>query len=480
MRIQNKLFLTLLITSLGVVTVMFALIRWSVDQGMLQYVNTREAERLKPVIADIAALYQEKGNSWQTIKNNPRLIHRLLRNHMSSLANNNPPPPHTRDNKPRREHPKPRPKRTPYHPPPNKLAILDQQQNPIFGRFNSDRPHQLLAIEANGETIGWLTRPQQQRFTEGFEFTFIQQQNKALIIISLLVLAISILFSLPLARHLILPLRDIGRSVHKLTQGDYSENKNLAAVKKRRDELGELAVYIQELTHTLNENDRSRKRWLADTSHELRTPVSILLGELEAMIDGVREIKKDNIQSLFIEIKQLQQLIDDLQALNNADIGGLSYRKSTINIVPLVEQQCHLNENLLKQHQLSLHTTLAATDINCYVDESRIAQLIDNLLSNCIKYCGQGDKVHITVTQSEQSAIICIEDSGPGVPKQALNQLFDHLYRVENSRNRNTGGSGLGLAICKRIIEGHNGEISAKQSPLGGLRIELTLPLATV
>jgi two-component system sensor histidine kinase BaeS len=148
--------------------------------------------------------------------------------------------------------------------------------------------------------------------------------------------------------------------------------------------------------------------------------------------------------------------------------------------VSLVEQQCHLNENLLKQHQLSLHTTLAATDINCYVDESRIAQLIDNLLSNCIKYCGQGDKVHITVTQSEQSAIICIEDSGPGVPKQALNQLFDHLYRVENSRNRNTGGSGLGLAICKRIIEGHNGEISAKQSPLGGLRIELTLPLATV
>ena len=471
MRIQNKLFLTLLITSLCVVILMFTLIRWSVDRGMLQYINTEEAELLAPLASELSNLYQEYGNSWQTLQQQPRLIHRRVRASLeqqrATAIDSETLPPRHRD--PRRS--------APRFPPP-KLAVLDPQKQLIFGHYNQKLPHHKIPIVVENDTVGWLIKPKREKITEGFELSFIKKQNQTFIAISLGILATSIIISLPLARHLVRPIKNINSAIHQLTQGNYQTTARLDSVQQRRDELADVAKHIQELRLTLANNDNNRKRWLADTSHELRTPLSILLGEVEAMKDGIRPATTENIASLHSEMLQLKKLIDDLQALSNADIGGLNYRKETVDIIPLLESQCQLHQTQLAQNNIHINFLAATPALYSHIDQSRIKQLIDNVLNNCQKYCRAGDHINVAIEQQADLILINIDDSGPGVPAESLPQLFDHLYRVDSSRNRKTGGSGLGLAICKRIVEGHNGNITASQSHLGGLRISIYLPLA--
>jgi two-component system sensor histidine kinase BaeS len=246
---------------------------------------------------------------------------------------------------------------------------------------------------------------------------------------------------------------------------------------QRNDELGQLARDINELASTLAHNDTVRKRWLADTSHELRTPISILKGELEAMLDGVRPVNKAGIQSLHHETLQLQKLVEDLHELNNADIGGLRYYKQSVDLVALLEEQLQRHRPVFDNAGLQLQLSNHPKILNAWVDSSRLHQLLDNLLNNSLKYTTCPGKVQIKLQQQGNNALLVISDSAPGVPDAALDKLFEHLYRVDNSRNRLTGGSGLGLAICRRIVEGHHGTITASHSELGGITITITLPL---
>lgn len=428
---------------------------------MLEYINTRQAEELAPVVERLAELYSQSGG-WDLVKSNPRKVHRLLR---EATVNDSPP------HRPDLALQGPAPERR-LRPPPFRLGILDIDKALVFGKYNKERPHNLRPIKYQQEIIGWLAIPKRREITEGFELTFIKQQRRAFILISILVLGITFIIGWPLARHFLKPIRQITQGVSELNKGNYQQLEL-----QRNDELGQLARDINELSNTLSRNEDIRKRWLADTSHELRTPVSILRGELEAMIDGVRPITQENIQSLHQEIRQLQKLIEDLHELNNADIGGLRYRKETVDLLALIEDQVERHQQNFDACGLKLEFFSEEKTVNAWIDSSRIIQLMDNLLTNSMKYTGEKGAVQIRLKTDKNRAAISISDSAPGVADDALDKLFDHLYRVDSSRNRQSGGSGLGLAICKRIVEGHNGTIKASHSDLGGITIDITLPL---
>jgi two-component system sensor histidine kinase BaeS len=132
---------------------------------------------------------------------------------------------------------------------------------------------------------------------------------------------------------------------------------------------------------------------------------------------------------------------------------------------------------MFDKNKLNLQYYCEQKNINAWLDPSRIIQLMDNLLTNSIKYTSKEGTVQLRLRQENNLAVISISDSAPGVPDDALDKLFDHLYRVDSSRNRQSGGSGLGLAICKRIVEGHHGSIKASHCELGGITIDITLPL---
>jgi len=484
--------------SLILVTVLVSLMQWSIDKGMIEYVISKEVETLKPVLSKLADEY-ETDNSWRSMmgKNHKfgQLIHqKLAGNDFEMEKNARPPrkqgfkksaqrPPHLADRRPPtslldNDNRPPFPPQREAH-----YALLDSKEVLIAGSYPAKLEYTKTPIELNNQVIGFVAISKRNELTQGYEVDFIEQQQKYLWLIALIVMLLVALLTLPLARHIVEPIKLITRGMHKLTQGDYQQSIDL----KRQDELSELSRDFNELALTLTKNESARKRWLANISHELRTPVAILRGELEAMLDKVRPLTLSNIASAHDEVKHLQRLIDDLNQLTSADIGGMGYRKHAEELVSLFQNEAGKYRGYLADAGITLLLDLAVDEANIYADKTRLYQLFENIINNCIKYSGASElKVSLTVdktveqlTENDKGTVtLTIEDNGIGVDEAHLAHLFEYLYRVEDSRNRETGGFGLGLSICQHIVIAHQGKINATASSLGGLALIITLPLA--
>ena len=214
---------------------------------------------------------------------------------------------------------------------------------------------------------------------------------------------------------------------------------------------------------------------MSDIAHELRTPVAVLKGEIEAISDGVREPDERALISLSEEIDQLSVLVNDLQTLAMADAGALNLHREPVELGPLVRQVGESFHDRLTARDIRLELP-ALAGIIVTADVQRLRQLLQNLLENCARYVETGGRVRISMIREGEELRLTVEDSGPGVTEPEREMLFDRFYRVERGRSRAGGGSGLGLAICKNIVEAHGGRIEAGASALGGLAIDVRIP----
>jgi len=220
----------------------------------------------------------------------------------------------------------------------------------------------------------------------------------------------------------------------------------------------------------------TRARWVSDTAHELRTPLAVLRGEIEAMQDGIRPLNVDNLGSLAQEVSQLERLVTDLRLLSQSDAGALDIQLAPLDMSDSLQH--HLNDarRWLEDTQFTLTDTLMP-ELYINGDAQRLRQLWHNLLDNSCAYTTEPGTLHVTLTRQHDEAVLIWEDSAPGVPEQDLARLTERLYRVEGSRNRSSGGSGLGLSIVSALVYAHGGHLDASASPLGGLRWTLRFPL---
>ncbi|MGS0536248.1 sensor histidine kinase [Pseudoalteromonas sp. SaAl2] len=213
---------------------------------------------------------------------------------------------------------------------------------------------------------------------------------------------------------------------------------------------------------------------------ELRTPIAILMGELEAMQLGVRPLTIDNIRSAHDEADHLKRLIDDLHMLNSAQLGGMHFTKQPLIINELLTAVQQKYMPVFEQHNIEFSVLQLSTKIELNADKTRLMQLFGNILMNAIHYaqCSRLALLVKLLTVSEESFIhIRIEDNGIGVEDTHLPHLFEYLYRVDDARNRQQGGSGLGLSLCQHIVHAHKGDITAQKSKLGGLAILINIPV---
>lgn len=470
LRIQNKLFLTLVVTSIIAVAILVMLMQWSVGRGMVDYINKREVEKIQPMVTDLATQYGQHGN-WQWLQSNPSALRQimfenlLVRRHDDRCEHDDE---DCRDVK-RPDLPPEMMSKGNRHP---DIAIIDINDNTVVAIRARAKDRTRITIDWQGKTVGWVSIPQREKISEGFELLFIEQQRHAFWLMSLIVIVLAGIIAFPLARHFVRPIKKLTEGANQLTQGKYV----LELPVKRNDELGHLARDFNELASTLEKNEGSRKRWLADISHELRTPLAILSGEIEAILDGVRPMSKDGIHSMKEEVDHLAKLVNDLYELSKADIGGLSYRKANIDLTGLVQSKLQAYQPIFSEHKLNVSFD-HNRPVTLWADSTRINQLLDNLFTNADRYTNEGGKINVSIQQDKKNITLIVEDSAPGVPDDALEQLFDYLYRTEQSRNRESGGSGLGLAICKRIVEGHGGTMIASHSPLGGVAIRVQFPV---
>lgn len=330
-----------------------------------------------------------------------------------------------------------------------------------------------MPITLEGRTIGWLEVGPVPRLPNHLAEAFVAQQTRIDLIVLLLVLAIAALVSMLLSRQILRPLHRIAKGTRTLATGNFDVSLPVTT-----DELGDLAEDFNHLAATLKSHETARRRWFADISHELRTPLAILQGEIESLIDGVRSVTPERIQSLHAEVITVNRLVEDLHQLSLADLGALSYRRETLNLAELAETAVNNHQGRFALKAISLKSRL---DSNLLIqgDPARLTQLLGNLLENSCRYTQAGGVCLMVLEKQGDQAQLTLEDSEPGVSEEHLEKLFDPLFRVDVSRSREHGGSGLGLAISKRIVEAHQGTITASRSSLGGLKISLLLPLTT-
>ena len=442
MRIQNTLFIASLVGATLLVGAMALLMQWSLDRGLLEYANTREAERWQPA-ADALERYYELNRGWAGMQENSRRFFDVVGAVMDPMGKDRPPQGKNRPPRDKRPPPGGRPPRRDDRPPPGgqfapgpDVALLAPTAYVLAGVLRPDTSYAELPVNFQGTLVATLAYPRRESLTEGYEITLLEQQREAFLLIGGILLLFALGLSLPLARRLVRPISELATATHKLAQGDYSQQADA----DRKDELGDLARDFNQLALTLENNDQARKRWLADTSHELRTPIAIVRGELEAMIDGVRPVDEAGIRSAHQEVVHLARLVDDLHELSNADIGGMRYRMADIELNELLADTAQQFETLLAEKQLAFRLSLPPRALVCRGDDTRLAQLLANLLNNSIKYTDSGGEVVLSLARQGDRALVTLADSAPGVPDEALPQLFDHLYRVDSSRNRKTGG----------------------------------------
>ena len=473
MRLWQRLFLAFAVLS-GAALLAFAV--WqehTFRASFIGYLDEVSKQRLSPSVARLSAAYAQHGD-WDFLRGDPIQFIDLIEplphgfHGARAIGFEHPPPPPDGPGGP-----------PPGHPPHGpdfiaRLALVDSS-----GAFVAGNPHigsdaAQLPITLNDSVIGNLRLGTTPQISGATDIAFAHAQTRSAAIAGVAILIGALLFSFVLARWLLAPVRLLASGTRALAAGDFAKRIDT----QRRDELGALSRDFNNLAAVLEQSRDARRRWGADIAHELRTPLSILRGEIQAMQDGVRATTPQALDSLQAECTRLGGLIEDLYQLSMADAGALDYRFEAIDLGELVADAVDAHKDACAAKGFELSSEVQP-DAIVDGDARRLSQLLDNLLTNSQRYTDAPGAIRIVVQTAANVVRLAVDDTAPGVPSSALPQLFDRLFRVESSRNRAVGGAGLGLSIAKAIVEAHRGRIDASASPLGGLRIAVELPRAT-
>ena len=488
--IKYKLFAAMILANIFVIAAIYFLSSWSFSASFKEYLDANRAQALSPLVTALADKYAQTGSwQWMNDRGNPTWRDLVDTHYRSKFDPEyrreriNAPPRGRRENK------------QPQRPPPNSFQGPDRRPPPkapprfsnvVSPRFLlADREHQLIIGRPNPEievvwleilneqtVVGYLGYHATTEISDEIDRVFLEKLQRNFSWSFMIILLVSALVTLALSRLMVQPILNLRRIVHKMGKGDFSEKITVTS----QDELGELSNDVNRMAESLDKNLKARQQWVADISHELRTPVAILQGELEALQDGVRPVSTKAINSLHQEIKRLSFLIHDLHELSLSDIGALNYHFETVDLVEIVDDLIDSQQSRVA-NAISITHKKPDSTIKLEGDPQRLMQMLINLLNNSLAYSDHPGKVEIDYKITSDQVIFNWSDSAPGVSETQLAKLFDRLYRAESSRNRNLGGSGLGLSIVRNIIEAHSGNISASHASLGGVTFSIRLPL---
>lgn len=274
------------------------------------------------------------------------------------------------------------------------------------------------------------------------------------------------------ARRIALPLGNLIEAAGRVENGDYSVRVD----ERHRGpyELRALTRAFNEMAARLETDEQQRRTLLADVGHELRTPLAVLQGQLEAMVDGVHPADETHLAAALEEIRVMEQLVDDLRTLTLAEAGTLALHREPTDMAVLVQDAVAGFGGLARSADVKLQVEMADDLPSLDLDPIRIRQVLGNLVSNALRYAPRHSTVRIIAHGGAPARRVAVSvvDSGPGIPPELLPHLFERFAKSAESR-----GSGLGLAIARRLVEAHGGSIRAEQPTGGGTAIVFELPV---
>ena len=459
MKLSYKIFGVNLVVSFLLIFLMGTVARFYAVRHFNDQTRHLQSEMLTALSYELSAEFQRTG-SWQPYENSDKQLEQLVHKVLG------PPPPdplHSNTN----------PSFTPpMQGPPAEMVLLNADKTLIAGPAVSDMDDfALKAIYSDGQVAGWIGM--EQHPMPGPQHPSLNEKLNVLYTISLLIFILTGVVSYFFSRHILSPIAQMTKGTQALARFKFDTRIRVDS----KDELGRLALDFNRMAKTLQAYETLQKQWIVDISHELRTPLSILKGEIEAIRDKIHRPSEQRIQSLHEEIIHLEKIIEDLHLLSTADSKILYMRSDIIQPVAVLTTQLALLEARLKEVGLTLDCRLKEREQYVLGDKGRIKQLFSNIIENNLKYTARPGKIIIHSTMKGRMLMISFEDTGPGVPADSIDRLFDRLYRVDASRSRQHGGTGLGLSICKTIVTAHEGVITAENVRGGGLRINIELPV---
>jgi two-component system OmpR family sensor kinase/two-component system sensor histidine kinase BaeS len=347
------------------------------------------------------------------------------------------------------------------------------------GQIDAQEIAEAIPVEWQDQTVGYLViGPSNQVDLTGPALAFLAQLNRALLQAGLVASCLGVLAGVIIARSLSAPLSRLAGAARRIAQGDFEQQVPVTGTA----ELADLARAFNEMGANLQQAETLRRNLVADIAHELRTPLSVIQGNLRAILDDVYPLEKAEIAAIFDETIILSRLINDLRQLAQAEAGQLSLNLQPTDLAALINRAVDRFAEPAREQQIELGANLPPELPLVTADPDRVRQGLHNLLANALRHTPPGGK--ITVSAAGQDSLppafvrISVTDTGAGIPPSDLPHIFDRFWRADPSRDREHGGSGLGLAIAKQLVEAHGGQIGVESegTPGRGSCFWFTLP----
>ena len=330
-----------------------------------------------------------------------------------------------------------------------------------------------IVISVNGKTVGTLVMGRAPFEGNPREEEFIRRTNLMLAYGAVGTSLIALLLGIFLSRTLTRPIRELTEATHAVADGELGRQVSV----RSRDEMGKLAESFNKMSTDLARSTETRKQMTADIAHELRTPLSLIIGHAEAVHDGVLPPTNENFEIIREESLRLEHLVDDLRTLSLADAGELSVNLQEVSPQKLLDDLRTSYMHIASQKGVKIQLDTASDIPMLNIDPGRMTQVLTNILDNALKHTPEGGLIELSVQKVGDGVELAVQDSGPGIEGEDTNRIFERFYRTDSARNRDDGGSGLGLAIAKSIVEMHQGQIWAESKPGQGLKIIIRFPI---
>ncbi len=299
-----------------------------------------------------------------------------------------------------------------------------------------------------------------------------------------LAVLVAVLLGLVLSRRITSPLNQLSLAASRVASGDFSGRVEV----RSKDELASLATTFNVMAASLAKAEDQRRRLFSDIAHELKTPIAVIQGNLEAIADGVADPTPERIASLQEETALLTRLVTDLRDLSLAESGQLKLHPQPTDLGELVKGAVAGVLTQAEERGVQVATDAQDGLSPVLADPDRVGQVLRNLIANALRYTPSGGSIRVSAgldgrtgrsSQGARNAQVSVADTGSGIPPEDLPHIFDRFYRVDKSRSRASGGTGLGLAVVKQLVEAHGGRVWAESELGKGTVFHFTLPTAS-
>jgi signal transduction histidine kinase len=329
-----------------------------------------------------------------------------------------------------------------------------------------------IPIEVEGRTVGTLVVSNAWTGALGqIEREYLGQVNSALVWGGLGAVAVALALGALIAWRIVAPVQELTRVAERVAAGDLSGRVAF----RTSDEIGRLAQTFNQMADSLARADDLRRRMTADIAHELRTPLSIIRGQIEAIQDGIFPPDAEHLDPIHQETLLLNRLVEDLRTLALAEAGQLPLQKNKVDPNALLERVAAKFASLAAEKGVELRVAGASLSGQILMDVHRIEQVLTNLVANALQHTPRDGRVDLRLRAGEEM-VVEVADSGPGIAPADLPHIFDRFWRGDRSRARDRGGAGLGLAIARQLVRAHGGRIWVESEPGSGATFFFSLP----